>query len=280
MPRSLLFARIETLDDRWPNQSPRIRIWLPPGYDMDMRRYPVLYVLDGQWAFADDAEGANFAVDTRMAQLADAGRVEPHLIVAIDNLGDERFVQYMPQAIYDGASDTVRAVVERDLARVGADRLRSASFIAWLEGELKPYVDTRYRTRPGRLDTAIFGASVAGVMAGAIFVEAQGSFGRGACMSPNWPIYDERMIDHAGLAEQWADYFAQIGAPGGRRLWLDHGTQMMDAGMAPYQFAIAGRLAQLGWERGEHLRTEVYHAGHAFAQTAYQMDDLLGWLLA
>jgi hypothetical protein len=55
---------------------------------------------------------------------------------------------------------------------------------------------------------------------------------------------------------------------------------MMDAGMAPHQSAIAERLTSLGWRRGRNLRTEVYQAGHAFAQTATQMDDVLAWLLA
>ena len=78
-----------------------------------------------------------------------------------------------------------------------------------------------------------------------------------------------------------ADYFARLGASAGRRLWLDHGTEMMDAGMAPHQVGIAQRLARLGWQRGRNLETRVYQgAGHAFAQTAVQMDDLLAWLLA
>jgi hypothetical protein len=118
-------------------------------------------------------------------------------------------------------------------------------------------------------------------MAGAIFVEAQQAFGRGACMSPNWPIYDKHMIDHPQLLTVWPDYFARLGAPAGRRLWLDHGTLMMDAGMAPHQVNITRRLAKLGWRRGRNLETRVYQgAGHAFAKSAVQMDELLAWLLA
>lgn len=99
-------------------------------------------------------------------------------------------------------------------------------------------------------------------------------------MSPNWPIYDERMIDHPQLPSIWSAYFAQLGSPAGRRLWLDHGTEMMDAGMAPHQSAIAASLTDLGWRRGCNLQTRVYDAGHAFAQTATQMDEVLAWLLA
>ena len=47
--------------------------------------------------------------------------------------------------------------------------LVSDEFVRFLEVELKPFVDANYRTSGNRLDTAIFGASMAGVMAGAIF---------------------------------------------------------------------------------------------------------------
>ena len=273
-------GRIETLAPLGPGY-PRARIWLPPDYDRSRRRYRTLYMLDGQWAFAIDSDGENFAADARMARLARTGRIEPALIVAIDNLEDDRFLQYMPQAIYDRAEGDLRAAIDREIGRVGEKRLVSTPFVQFLAKRLKPFVDSHYRTLPGRLDTAIFGASMAGVMAGAIFIEAQQAFGRAACMSPNWPIYDVRMIDHPQLLSLWPAYFAQLGAPAGRRLWLDHGTEMMDAGMAPHQIAIARRLARLGWRRGRHLQTRVYHgAGHAFAKTAVQMDELLAWLLS
>ena len=275
-------GRIETLPkfDLQESTAPRIRVWLPPRYAETRHAARTLYMLDGQYAFAADSAGVNFAADRRVARLIAAGRIAPTLIVAIDNLGDDRFLQYMPQTIYDRASDEVRAAIEREVARVGKTALVSADFITFLETRLKPFIDARYRTSSDRLDTAIFGASMAGVMAGAIFVEAQRTFGRGACMSPNWPIYDERMIDHARLPALWAAYFAQLGRPAGRRLWLDHGTEMMDAGMAPHQSAIAKTLVDLGWRRGSNLQTRVYKAGHAFAETATQMDEVLAWLLA
>ncbi len=276
-------GRIETLVGLGAGDHvvPRVRIWLPPGYVNSGRSYRTLYMLDGQFVFASDSEGQNFAADRRIARLATAGIIQPTLIVAIDNLKRDRFLQYMPQAIYDQAEGSLRAAIDREIARTQGRPLVSAQLIQFLTTRLKPFVDAHYRTLPGRLDTAIFGASMAGVMAGAIFVEAQQAFGRAACMSPNWPIYDKRFIEHSQLLSIWPAYFAQLDAPAGRRLWLDHGTQMMDAGMAPHQMVIARRLAELGWRRGCDLQTRVYQgAGHAFAQTAVQMDDLLAWLLA
>jgi hypothetical protein len=259
---------------------PRVRVWLPPGYENGARSYRTLYMLDGQFVFAGDAEGVNFATDRRVARLAAAGRIQPALIVAIDSLEApaDRFRQYMPQTIYDQAEGSLRAALDRELA---GRPLLSAQFLRYLTTRLKPFVDAQYRTRAGRRDTAIAGASMAGPMAAAAFVEGQQAFGRAACISPQWPIYDERFIEHPQLLSIWPRYFARLGAPQGRRLWMDHGTRMMDAGMAPHQIGIARRLAELGWRPGRDLQTRVHHgAGHAFAQTAVQMDELLAWLLA
>lgn len=274
-------GRIETIPklDAGNKAEPRIRIWLPPGYGQSTAAHRTLYMLDGQFAFAGDSGETNFATDRRVARLMATDTIAPTIIIAIDNLEDERFLQYIPQTIYDRGDSDIRATVERERNRLGGKPLVSAEFIRFLEEPLKPYVDSHYRTAPARNDTAIFGASMAGVMAGAIFVEGQASFGRGACMSPNWAIYDDRFIDHAKLPAIWGDYFAQLGAPDGRRLWLDHGTQMMDAGMVPHQKAIAQNLSTLGWVRGCNLQTRVYEAGHAFAETAAQMDDVLAWIL-
>ena len=100
-------------------------------------------------------------------------------------------------------------------------------------------------------------------------------------MSPNWPVYDKRMIDHPQLLSIFPDYFARLGGPAGRRLWLDHGTEMMDAGMAPHQSSWAVRVSRQGCRRGCDLEARIYQgAGNAFAKTAVLMDELLSWLLS
>ncbi len=275
-------ARIETLEPgEWLGSDPvRVRVWLPAGYDESATAHRTLYLLDGQYAFTDDSDGVNFSTDRRVQRLASKGTIPPTLVVAIDNLAHHRFLQYMPPAIYDWSKGALRETIDAEVARTGGRALLFSQFVEFLTTRLKPYVDGRYHTRSGRLDTAIFGASMAGVASGAIFVEAQETFGRAACMSPNWAIYNADMIDYPQLLDIWPEYFAQLGGPAGRRLWLDHGTQMMDAGMAPHQIGIANRLTDLGWERGCNLQTRVYTTGHAFAQTATQMDEVLSWLLA
>jgi hypothetical protein len=69
-------GRVEVIDEigfqNYPDTN--IRIWLPPGYDDGAGSFPVLYLLDGQYAFEADSDGINFATDRRMAQLAASRR--------------------------------------------------------------------------------------------------------------------------------------------------------------------------------------------------------------
>ena len=126
----------------------RVRVWLPPGYEGGTRSYRTLYMLDGQYVFAGDSEGTNFAADRRVARLAAAGRIQPALIVAIDNLDDpaDRFRQYMPQTIYDQAEGGLRAAIDRELA---GRPLVNAQFLR-LPDEPAEAVHRRALSDPGR----------------------------------------------------------------------------------------------------------------------------------
>ena len=59
-------GRIETLGKLGPRNDgePRVRIWLPPGYENSGRSYRTLYMLDGQFVFSSDSDGENFGADS------------------------------------------------------------------------------------------------------------------------------------------------------------------------------------------------------------------------
>ncbi len=72
-----------------------LRVWLPPGYDdseNSVRRYPVLYLNDGQNLFepATSFTGVEWQVDETAERLIREGQVPPMIIVGIDNAGKER----------------------------------------------------------------------------------------------------------------------------------------------------------------------------------------------
>ena len=67
-----------------------LRVWLPPGYDDSEnadRRYPILYLNDGQNLFEPSTSfaGVEWQVDETADRLIREGVVPPMIIVGIDN---------------------------------------------------------------------------------------------------------------------------------------------------------------------------------------------------
>jgi predicted alpha/beta superfamily hydrolase len=261
----------------------RLSIWLPPGYDAGAGRYPVLYMHDGHNLF--DLKNSNFnkiwAADTAMLAAVRSGRVEPHIIIGIWAPGPDRYRQYLPRSIYDAASEPLRAQMD---AMANGGPVVSDRYLAWIAGPLKAWVDASFRTRPGRDDTAIVGSSMGGLMSCYAFLERPAVFGRAGCVSSHWPAVNPAAIsgEDAALKALWDGWFAaRLGAPDGRRVWLDHGTATLDAYYAPYQQVVDARFAAAGWQKGRDWESKVYPgAEHEENAWAARLPEIFGWLLA
>jgi predicted alpha/beta superfamily hydrolase len=145
-----------------------VRVWLPAGYGTEpMRHYPVLYLMDGQNLFEPQTAfgGVCWGVGDTAQKLIDKRRIEPVILVGIDNAGIHRTDDYTPV---------------RWQGRGGAaDR-----FGRMLTDEIKPFVDRHYRTRRDRASTGIGGASLGGLFALHTALSRPDVFGRVAAMSP------------------------------------------------------------------------------------------------
>ena len=76
-----------------------VLVYLPRGYRRFSRqRYPVLYLQDGQNVFdaATSFAGVEWGVDETAQLLIRKKLIEPLIIVAIANTGDERVHEYSP----------------------------------------------------------------------------------------------------------------------------------------------------------------------------------------
>lgn len=77
------------------NRSRRIWVYLPPGYDAGKRKYPVLYMHDGQNLFDNFTSGfGEWGVDEWLDSLGLLGKQEC-IVVGIDN-GSKRLNEYNP----------------------------------------------------------------------------------------------------------------------------------------------------------------------------------------
>ena len=259
----------------------RLTIWLPPGYDSSKRRYGVVYMHDGHNLF--DLRKSNFnkiwAADKAMLAASREGGFAPYIIVGIWAPGADRYRQYLPRNIYDAAAPEQRARMDK----LAGGPVISDAYLAWLAGPLKQWVDKTYRTKPGRMDTVIAGASMGGLMSCYAFLRRPDIYGRAACVSSHWPAADpgDPGAFDADLATRWDGGFKQyLGKPKGRRLWLDHGTATLDAWYAPYQRVIDARLTASGWQRGHDWQSKVYRgAEHEENAWAARLPEIFGWLL-
>jgi predicted alpha/beta superfamily hydrolase len=158
-----------------------ILVLLPVGALSSGRRYPVLYMHDGQNLFdAATSFAGEWEVDETLVRLAGEG-IEP-IVVGIPNAGEGRFTEYTP---YRG---------RRGWANGGGAR----GYVRWLASTVKPAIDEAWPTRPGREDTGIMGSSLGGLVSLWAAVQEPGTFGLVGSMSTAIPPGQQTVIGRLG----------------------------------------------------------------------------------
>lgn len=115
------------------------RLYLPPGYDEGAERYPVLYV------------NGEMPIEETLTELVKINARTDFLLLSIKpgNWNDD-FTPWEAPAFRKG-EEPPRGMADAYLSR--------------LTKEIKPYMDTHYRTRPEPERTALFGYSLGGLTA-------------------------------------------------------------------------------------------------------------------
>ena len=247
-----------------------VDVWLPPGYGDDpAKRYPVLYMHDGQNLFdpALSYTGVDWGIDEAMTRLVAEGAVREAIVVGIWNT-PRRFQEYMPRKPVAG--DALPSGVDGVPPLPTAD-ISSDAYLRFLVDELKPWIDATYRTRPGRDDTFVMGSSMGGLISLYAAAEYPGVFGGVGALSTHWPVGDGIVVDWLG--EHLPD-------PATHRLYFDHGTETLDAGYAPYQQRMDQHLRDAGYVEGDNWSSRVFEdAGHNEAAWRARIDVPLRFLL-
>ena len=238
-----------------------ILVYLPPGYDRETkRRYPVLYLHDGQNLFDGATSfipGKEWHADEAAQSLIAAGKVEPLIMVGIYNAGRLRVDEYTPtrSAQYNagGKADLYgRMIVE----------------------ELKPFIDRNYRTKRGAADTGLGGSSLGGLVTLHLGLKYPKTFGKLAVVSPSvW--WDDRMI---------VQRVRELKRKPTQRIWLDMGTDEASDPKRNESFIADARLLrdalmEKGWKPGHDLKYgEVEGAKHSEDAWAAQFPQMLEYL--
>ncbi len=147
-----------------------VRLYLPPSYATSNKRYPVLYMHDGQNLFdAATAYAGEWGVDETLDQLAKTSGLEL-IVVGIDNGGVKRMTELNPW----------------DHERFGKGE--GAQYMDFIVKVVKPQIDATYRTLPGREATGIMGSSMGGLISHYAILQYPQVFSKAGIFSPAyWP---------------------------------------------------------------------------------------------
>ncbi|MBV8810987.1 MAG: alpha/beta hydrolase [Acidobacteriaceae bacterium] len=245
----------QALRSRFVRERRDVIVYLPPEYEAARdRRYPVLYLHDGQNLFDATTAflGNDWGLDEVAEELIGSGQIQPLILVGIYNT-PKRMAEYTPVRDRRGRGGRARAygkiIVE----------------------ELKPLVDSTYRTLPDRANTGLGGSSLGGLVTLYLGLQYPDVFGKLIVMSPSvwWAnraiLKEVRKLPH------------KVGA----KIWLDIGTCEGQNPQVCVQNTVALRdaLIEKGWQPGQDLAfVEDDGAGHDEKAWGYRMRDALRFL--
>ncbi|MEZ4585510.1 MAG: alpha/beta hydrolase-fold protein [Gemmatimonadales bacterium] len=172
---------------------------LPPGYARTTRRYPVVYVQDGQNLFDPETSYAgDWGLRATLARLATDG-VEA-IVVGVPNAGRYRLYEYGPFR-------------DPRLGGGGGDR-----YLDFLIGTVKPRIEHAFRARREPAATAIAGSSMGGLISLYGFYRSPEVFGAAGALSPSLWFAEAKVLP-------WVERWAAAGLARARRLYLDIGLE-------------------------------------------------------
>ena len=172
-----------------------ILVHLPPSYGEGQRRYPVIYMHDGQNLFDEASSYAGeWRVDETMQHLSNGG-IEA-IIVGVPNMEKTRLLEYSPF----------------DDAHHGAGH--GDKYLSFLVDTLKPLIDRDFRTHADRSHTGLMGSSMGGLISLYGFFRCRDVFGFAGVMSPSFWYANRAIFAYV----QQAPY-----TPG--KIYLDVGTR-------------------------------------------------------
>jgi len=144
----------------------RVWIYLPSDYSTSKKRYPVLYMHDGQNIFdKTTAYAGEWQVDETLLKLETKKNLKL-IVVAIDNGQSLRMKEYNPwkhERFGGGEGD---------------------EYIDFIVKTLKPAIDKKYKTKSNRKNTGIMGSSMGGLISMYAILTYPDVFGKAGVFSP------------------------------------------------------------------------------------------------
>jgi len=175
-----------------------IIVWLPPSYKKEShRRYPVLYIQDGQNIMDPRTAyvGIDWQVDETAMRLIKLGDLQELIIVGIYNT-PERLEEY-------------------------SDSNKGKNYMKFMVEQLKPFIDKYYRTLSGKEYNAVMGSSMGGLISFLLVWNYPDVYGKAACMSSSFYYDGDKAIN---MVKNYTGEKKKI------KIYIDHGEDGLPRG--------------------------------------------------
>jgi enterochelin esterase-like enzyme len=261
-----------------------IDVWLPPGYD-SLRKYPVLYMHDGQMLFDSLTTWNKTAwdVDDILSRLIHEKKIRPCIVVGVWNSGSKRHIDYFPQKAFELLSpdrqDSLYAAQRASGQSIFAGRIQSDGYLKFLVTELKPFIDQTYSVLKDARNTFVAGSSMGGLISMYAFCEYPKVFGGAACLSTHWPgVFATTNNPIPGAFFQYMEH--HLPSPGHRKIYFDYGTGTLDALYPPFQKKADAIMKSHGYGPKQWMTREFPGADHSERAWNRRFDIPLIFLLS
>jgi len=238
-----------------------VDVWLPESYEDNDEPYSVLYAHDGQNLFVPWQSmytGVDWGIDEALQALIDQGKVRKTIVVGIWSTG-KRLLEYLPQEAWDGTPEQTQVYTPGNEGGVPESR----EYLQFIVEELKPFIDSQYRTKTGRDDTFMIGSSMGGLISLYGMIRYPDVFSAAACVSTHWPLHAD--MDDTDATRAFIGFLeSAMPPPGGSRFYFDFGTIELDGNYEPHQVLIDDMMRRLGYTEDRDWVTRKFEgAGHS-----------------
>lgn len=184
-------SSVPTLFSPQLNQTRGYRVYLPRGYNQHTsRRYPVVYIHDGQNIF-DQGTFGTWNAGSTLSNLQATGQMQEVIAVGLDNVGETRRADYSAPGDNSGRAD---------------------QYVSYILNTVKPHIDSGYRTLTDAANTAALGSSMGGVVSLYMGYDWNANFKRVGCLSTAY-----------WLIPNYTNYIKAQPARGDLRIYMDVG---------------------------------------------------------
>ena len=241
-------------DSKILNNSRKIFVWIPEGYDLNENGYPLLLVHDGGAVFFSKKRGfgnrnkpknsslpkSGWNLDETVHELIQSKKIKPIIMVGVSNTKNRGF-EYVP---------TINGI----------------NFGKALTQELIPEIKKLYRINSEDIGT--LGSSAGGLISLYLGWERNDVFIKAACLSPGI-IYGD---------QNYFELFKKAKVPDNLQLAIVNGADDFDSGLQPGFDKCIDYLNKINFPEENLLYWVDQQGSHSSQSWSHQAKDILQWM--